>query len=54
MEDILHVAITNGLSFADFENLTIGMIVDFCTACSNSKVTDKDDVYASQADIDAF
>lgn len=39
---------------ADFENMTVGMVVDYCTACSNSKITDKDDVYATEADIAAF
>ena len=48
------MAVANGLSPTDFGFFTVGMLIDFLTACDNKNITDKDDVYATQADIDAF
>lgn len=53
-EDILRLALAYGLTPTDFKHFTIGMIIDFLTEAENKKVTEKDDVYATQADIDAF
>lgn len=50
----MRLAVANGLSPTDFDFFTVGMLIDFLTACDNKKVTEKDDVYATQADIDAF
>lgn len=38
-ELILHRAIERGLSAADFENMTIGMIIDFLVTCQTKKLT---------------
>lgn len=54
MNAILHRAMQCGLSLEDFEHMTLGMVVDYCTHCSNESMTEKDDRYATQADIDAF
>lgn len=57
---MLHRAIECGLSAADFENMTIGMIVDFLITCNNEyydeKKRQKEEPkrYATADDIAAF
>lgn len=54
MNAILHSAIQYGLTLKDFEHMTLGMVVDYCTHCSNETIKDNEDRYATQADIDSF
>lgn len=57
---MLHRAIERGLSAADFENMTIGMVVDFLTECNNEYYDEKKRQkegpkrYATADDIAAF
>lgn len=48
------MALQNGLTMADMEQMTVGMIVDFAVARSNRNIGKNDVVYATQADIAAF
>lgn len=53
-------AIDRGLTAADFENMTIGMIIDYLVTCQNedleaSRNKRREDVrMATEADINAF
>jgi len=57
---LLRRAIERGLTAADFENMTIGMILDYLTTCNNEDIEMENRKkrgatrYASQADYDAF
>lgn len=54
----MHRAIQRGLSVSDFEDMTIGMIIDFCIFYDNEHMENdpKSDTVrdATQEDIDAF
>lgn len=54
IEDVIAIALRRGLTLQDFESMTVGMIVDFITACSNREIGKDDTVYATKADYDAF
>lgn len=51
-------ALERGLTLSDFENLTVGMIVDYLTTYNNLNLSEEekqDEVrMATQADFDAF
>ena len=51
-------ALERGLTLADFEDLTLGMIIGFITTYNNERLTDdeKEDSVrvATQADFDVF
>lgn len=52
-------AIERGLSTADFENMTVGMIIDYLVTCQNEDLESKNQKnepvkMATQADIDSF
>lgn len=51
-------AIERGLSLSDFENLTFGMILGYCTAYNNRHLSDEekeDEIrIADQVDFDRF
>lgn len=51
-------ALERGLTLSDFENLTLGMILDYIITYNNERLMDdeKDDTVrmATQADFDAF
>lgn len=57
---MLRRAIERGLTAADFDGMTIGMIIDYLTTCQNedlesgSKKHDSPARPATQADIDAW
>lgn len=38
----------------DLEDMTIGMLIDYLTVCSNKEIGKDDTVYASAADYAAF
>ena len=38
----------------DLEDMSIGMLIDFLTACSNREIGKDDTVYATAADYAAF
>lgn len=48
------MALQNGLTMADMEHMTVGMLVDFAITRSNRNIGKNDEVYATQADINAF
>jgi hypothetical protein len=48
------IAAQHNITISDLEYMTIGMLIDYLTAYSNSTIKKSDDVYATQADIDAF
>ena len=44
-----------GIVLADFENMTIGMIIDYLVSCNNAEyLAQNPERIATQADIDAF
>lgn len=49
-------AITRGLNLKDFDNMTIGQIVDYCKTYNelNKSPEEKDTKIASQKDFDKF
>lgn len=49
-------AITRGLTLKDFEDMTIGQIVDYCKTYNelNKPAEEKDTKIASQKDFDKF
>ena len=49
-------AITRGLTLKDFEDMTIGQIVDYCKTYNelNALAEEKDTKIASQKDFDKF
>ncbi len=49
-------AITRGLTLKDFDNMTIGQIVDYCKTYNdlNKSPEEKDTKIASQKDFDKF
>lgn len=57
---MLRRAIERGLTAADFENMTIGMIIDYLTTCQNEDLESRGKKHdsparpATQADIDAW
>lgn len=59
-ETILRRAIERGLTAADFENMTLGMVVDYLTVCNNEDIEvqqrkkEAPKRYATADDIAAF
>ncbi len=57
-ETVLHRSIERGLSAADFENMTIGMVIDYLIVCQNEDIDARKkkaaERSATQADVDAF
>lgn len=57
---LLHRAVERGLTAADFENMTIGMIIDYLTTCQNEDLESRSEKHdssarpATQADVDAW
>lgn len=58
---LLRRAIERGLAAADFENMTLGMVIDFLVTCQNEDIDvrskkGKNDFTrsATQADVDAW
>lgn len=51
-------ALERGLTLSDFENMTVGMIMDFVITYNNWKLDDGEEhegiTVASQADFDSF
>lgn len=51
-------AIERGLTLSDFENLTVGMIIDYIISYNNEHLKDEDMIddvrTATQADFDRF
>lgn len=51
----MRVAIARGLRLEDFEQMELGMIIDYLVTCQNSEYDAKyPQRTATQADIDAF
>lgn len=51
----MRMAIQRGIAVADFESMTIGMIIDYLVSCSNAEYLARyPERIATQADIDAF
>jgi hypothetical protein len=51
----MHRAIERGLSVADFENMSLGMVIDYLITCQNEEQkTRTDSRQATEADIDSF
>lgn len=59
-ETVMRRAIERGLTAADFENMTVGMIIDYLTVCQNEDIDARkkknagQERSATQADIDAW
>jgi hypothetical protein len=58
-EVILHRAIERGLSAADFENMTLGMVIDYLIVCQNEEIDARQNKngparMATEADVNAF
>lgn len=54
-EDVIRVAIARGLRLEDFEQMELGMIIDYLVTCQNAEYDAKHPQRAAtQADIDAF
>lgn len=55
-EIIMVRAIERGLSLLDFNDLTLGMIIDYIIAYDNDRIEEEDsaDRQAAQSDFDAF
>jgi hypothetical protein len=57
---VLRRAIERGLTAADFESMTFGMVIDFLIVCQNEDIEAKSKKnrepvrYATQADIDEW
>lgn len=53
-EDIIRATLGRGLSMRDLEDMTLGMLIDYLTACSNKEINDGDTVYATASDYAAL
>jgi len=59
-ESILRMAIARGLTAADFENMTLGMVIDYLIVCQNEDIDEKkrkdkgNTRYATADDVAAF
>ncbi|NWK10403.1 hypothetical protein HXZ52_04175 [Clostridium cadaveris] len=55
-ETILVLALSRGLTAADFENMTLGMILDYVITYNNMKIESEDENIksATQEDFDRF
>jgi len=58
-ESILRRAVERGLTAADFENMTLGMIIDYLVVCNNEEAEAKEKAkapsrMATAEDIAAF
>jgi hypothetical protein len=54
---VMRAAIRRGLALSDFENMTVGMILDYLVTCSNLEQEDEEPEgprQATQADFDNF
>lgn len=54
VEDIIRATLGRGLTMRDLEEMTLGMLIDFLTACSNKEINDGDTLYATAADYAAL